>query len=875
MPKQNEITTKFNADITDLKAGITEANRQIKLANAEFKAASSAMDYVADSADGVQKKLDQLGKVYEAQNKILDSYRKQLEIVEKEQGSNSTGAENLRIKIANQQAAVNKTAAEIQNYKGKLTELEKAQEASASEATKQASAYSDLGKKINAQEGELAKLKTQYAGVVIEQGKGSKAASDLAKEIDELSGELADNKKAMQDAEKAADDLDNSLEETKNGADTASGGFTVMKGVLADLVANGIRQAINALGDFIKESIKVGQTFDSSMSEVAAISGATGEDLQMLRDTAKEFGATTVFSASESADALKYMSLAGWSAQESADALGGVLNLAAASGMDLAKASDMVTDYLSAFGLEAKDSARFADLLAYAQANSNTTAEALGEAFKNSAANMNAAGQDVETVTALLAMMANQGLKGSEAGTALTAVMRDMTAKMKEGKIAIGETSVEVMDASGNYRDLTDILTEVENATQGMGDAERATALQATFTADSIKGLNLILNAGTKNAAKFEGELKDSTGTAKDMADIMQDNLGGDMKAFNSQLEGVQIMMYEKFEPELRAGIAALSALLEVVEFVIKHSTEFTAALGAMAAGIAAYVAYTTALKVMEGGWMSLAIAQKAVTAAQWLMNAAMAANPIGLVVAAIAALVAAFVILWNKSDAFRAFWMDLWEAIKMTAEDAWDAISGFFTAAWEGIKATWSAVIGFYEGIWEGIKAVFGGVKDWFTEIFQGAFDAVVKIFGGLIGVIKEPINFLIRGINTFIDGLNAIEIPDWVPGVGGKGIHIKPIQELAEGGVLKKGQVGLLEGSGAEAVVPLENNRGWIAATAEALKQAMTSEGIIGGTGTTGAQVINNYTFTQNNTSPKPLSRLDIYRQTQNQLDFAKGGA
>ena len=594
----------------------------------------------------------------------------------------------------------------------------------------------------------------------------------------------------------------------------------------------------------------------------------------MLRDTAKEFGATTVFSASESADALKYMSLAGWSAQESADALGGVLNLAAASGMDLAKASDMVTDYLSAFGLEAKDSARFADLLAYAQANSNTTAEALGEAFKNSAANMNAAGQDVETVTALLAMMANQGLKGSEAGTALTAVMRDMTKNMKEGKIAIGETSVEVMDASGNYRDLTDILTDVENATNGMGDAERATALQATFTADSIKGLNLILNAGTKNAAKFEGELKDSTGTAKNMADVMQDNLGGDMKAFNSQLEGIQIMLYEKFEPALRAGIAALSQLLEVVEFVIKHSTEFTAALAAMAAGIAAYVAYTTALKVMEGGWLSLAIAQKAVTAAQWLMNAAMAANPIGLVVAAVAALVAAFVILWNKSDAFRAFWTDLWDGIKLTAEDAWAAISGFFTAAWEGIKATWDTVTGFFSEIWEGIKAVFGGVKDWFSDIFQGAFDAVVTIFGGLIGVIKEPINFLIRGINTFIDGLNAIKIPDWVQGIGGKGIHIKKIPELAEGGVLKKGQVGFLEGNGAEAVVPLENNKGWIAATAEALKQAMTSEGIIGGAGATGSQVINNYNFTQNNTSPKPLSRLDIYRQTQNQLEFAKGG-
>ena len=156
----------------------------------------------------------------------------------------------------------------------------------------------------------------------------------------------------------------------------------------------------------------------------------------------------------------------------------------------------MVTDYLSAFGMEADQAAYFADLLASAQASSNTTAEALGEAYKNCAANLNAAGQDVETVTSLLEGMANQGYKGSEAGTALAAIMRDITNAMDDGQIKIGDTSVAVMDAEGNFRDLTDILTEVEAATNGMGDAERAVALSSTFTADSTKGLNLILNEG-------------------------------------------------------------------------------------------------------------------------------------------------------------------------------------------------------------------------------------------------------------------------------------------------------------------------------------------------------------------------------------------
>ena len=316
------------------------------------------------------------------------------------------------------------------------------------------------------------------------------------------------DKTKLNEADKAADEFDKSLDDLGDSAEESSGSFGSMTVAIGNLISQGIQMAIGAIKDFATETINVGKEFDKSMSNVAALSGATGDELQMLRDTAKEFGSTTQFSASQAADALGYMALAGWDANQSADALGGVLDLAAASGMDLAAASDMVTDYMSAFGMEADQSAYFADLLAYAQANANTTAQGLGEAFKNSAANMNAAGQDIETVTSLLSMMANQGLKGSEAGTALTAIMRDMTAKMKDGAIAIGDTTVQVMDAEGNYRDLTDILLDVEAATNGMGDAQKATALSSTFTSDSIKGLNLILNAGVGEAASFEEQLR-------------------------------------------------------------------------------------------------------------------------------------------------------------------------------------------------------------------------------------------------------------------------------------------------------------------------------------------------------------------------------
>lgn len=339
---------------------------------------------------------------------------------------------------------------------------------------------------------------------------------------------------------------------------TAESGISKL-GSVVKTAAVGIGGAMVAIGGY---AIKVGSDFESAMSNVAAISGATGDDLQMLKDTAKEMGATTQFSATEAANALSYMALAGWDANQSASALPGVLNLAAASGMELASASDMVTDYMSAFGMSCEQSGYFADMLAYAQSNANTTAELLGESYKNCAANMAAAGQDVETTTSLLAMMANQGLKGSEAGTALAAVMRDLTAKMSDGAIKIGDTSVAVQDANGNYRDLTDILQDVESATNGMGDAEKAAALSSTFTADSIKGLNLVLNAGVSNAADFENQLRNSAGTAENMANVMNDNLAGAMKSLQSRAETFGNAIYESFSVQLKDAVNAAADAL-------------------------------------------------------------------------------------------------------------------------------------------------------------------------------------------------------------------------------------------------------------------------------------------------------------------------
>ena len=321
---------------------------------------------------------------------------------------------------------------------------------------------------LKSQKTQLSLLEEEYEKTVAVYGENSAAADRVKISINNMKASIAKTETQINSYEQELTDCENGtgrfadeLDDLDDSVENAGDGFTVFKGVLSDLIANVVTWAVSELKDLASEVMEVGSSFEKSMSNVQALSGATEEELQLLSDTAKEFGANTQFSATEAADALSYMALAGWDAKTSTEALGGVLDLAAASGMDLASASDMVTDYMSAFGLEAEQSAYFADLLAYAQSNANTTAEGLGEAFRNCAANMNAAGQDVETTTALLSSMANQGLKGSEAGTALTAVMRDLTSKMEDGAISIGETVVEVQDAEGNFRDLTDILKDV------------------------------------------------------------------------------------------------------------------------------------------------------------------------------------------------------------------------------------------------------------------------------------------------------------------------------------------------------------------------------------------------------------------------------
>ena len=506
--------------------------------------------------------------------------------------------------------------------------------------------------------------------------------------------------------------------------------------------------------------------FQDAMAKVQALSGASGAELKKLEDTAKQMGATTIFSASECADALGYMALAGWDANESAAGLPGVLNLAAASGMELAEASDMVTDYLTAFGLEADQAGRMADVLSYAQAHSNTTTQQLGEAFKNCAVNAHNAGMSLEETTAILGKLADQGLKGSEAGTALNAVIRDMTQKMKDGHIQIGNTKVAVQDANGNFRKMSDIVADVTKATEGMGDAEKTAALQSTFTADSIKAMGILCNTGADDIDKFTKSLENSKGSAQKMSDMMNNTLSGSLKQLGSAWEALQLSLGDTTGP-LSLVIGMFTKFLQALNKLPGPVKQFivTVALIAAAVGptlliigkmITSFLEIKKTIGILKGAFGLLNgsigglitgalgkiggfITGSVIPALSSLWGVLMA-NPIILVIAAIAALVAGFIYLWNNCEGFREFWINLWETVKQAAIDGWNAVVNFFTVS---VPQWFNSVVSWFKQLPSKLKVYFNlavtYARKWLHDMTQKAKETGTKFINGVITFIKQ----------------------------------------------------------------------------------------------------------------------------------------
>lgn len=423
---------------------------------------------------------------------------------------------------------------------------------------------------------EKAEARTARFQQALADAKGEEIEAGAA--IKKYAGYIEEAQNSTDGMASSIDGYGNEIRNVGESAKEGGAGVSVFTGALsANVVTAGLEKAVGVLKEGVEYAVQVGSAFEASQSKVKAISGATADEMAQIEAMSKNLGRTTKFSASEVSEGFSFMALAGYTATQQLSAMPGVVNLAIASETDLAAASDMVTDYLSAFGLGAEYAGEMADMLAYAMSHSNANVEQFGEAWKNSAANMNAAGQSMQTTTAILEALANQGRKGSEAGTTLKAVMRDITSKMQDGAIAIGDTTIRVQDANGNFRDLIDILGDVETATDGMGTAARAAALSAVFTDDSISGVNMALKEGVGNIRGYKDELDSCEGAASDMADTMNDNLQGSFKNLGSAAEGLGNAAFNYIGGPLRGVVdGATDAINDITDVLEPQVTEIT-----------------------------------------------------------------------------------------------------------------------------------------------------------------------------------------------------------------------------------------------------------------------------------------------------------
>ena len=507
-------------------------------------------------------------------------------------------------------------------------------------------------------------------------------------------------------------------------------------------------------------AVKTAADFDSAMSKVAAVSGATGKDLDALRDKAREMGSKTKFSASEAAEAMNYMAMAGWKTEDMLSGIEGVMNLAAASGEDLATTSDIVTDALTAFGLSAKDSGHFADILAAASSNANTNVSMMGETFKYCAPIAGALGFSAEDTAEAIGLMANAGIKGSQAGTALRTIMNNLSGDVKICGSSIGEVTVATTNADGSMRDLSDILADCRTAFEGLTESEKAQAAESLVGKNAMSGFLALMNAGEGDINKLSSAIENCDGCAAGMADTMNNNLEGQLTILKSQLQELAISFGEILMPAIRTIVGWIQKFVDWLNSMDEGTRKVIVTIALVAAAIGPVLIIVGKVISAIGTIMTIIPklagvinAAKGVFAA---FNAVCAANPYVLIIAAIVALVAAFIYLWNNCEEFRQFWIDLWEGIKEIAIAVWEALKEFFTAAWEAIKTTavtvWNAIKDFFTGLWEGIKNIFTTVVNAISTFLTNAWNAIKNTVTTVFNAIKTFFTTIWNGIKSVI---------------------------------------------------------------------------------------------------------------------------
>ena len=551
-------------------------------------------------------------------------------------------------------------------------------------------------------------------------------------------------------------------------------------------------------------AVKTAADFDESMSKVAAVSGATGDDLDALRDKAREMGAKTKFSASEAADAMNYMAMAGWKTGDMLEGIEGIMNLAAASGEDLATTSDIVTDALTAFGLSAQDSGHFADILAAASSNANTNVSMMGETFKYCAPIAGALGFSAEDTAQAIGLMANAGIKGSQAGTALRTIMNNLTGEIKLSGKALGDVTIATTNADGSMRDLSDILADCRGAFSQLSESEQAAAAEALVGKNAMSGFLALMNAGEGDIEKLSSAIdncsdtfvktvdgaiipmsqaleegidwvEEYNGVAEQMAAVMQDNLGGQLTILKSQLQELAISFGEMLMPAIRAILSKIQAFVDKLNGMSESQRKALLTIGLIVAALGPLLVIIGTLiskvgAAMQGfvklatGIKKLGVAVKAGSGIFGKLGAALGgiSAPVLAIIAVIAVLVAAFKHLWDTNEEFRKAITAIWEGIVSKIQafcqgivDRLNALGFDFGSIVDVLKSLWDGLCQFLAPVFEAAFNVVSTVLGTVLDVITGLLDVFIGLFTGNWSQMWEGVKEIFSGIWDGITGL------------------------------------------------------------------------------------------------------------------------
>ena len=545
-------------------------------------------------------------------------------------------------------------------------------------------------------------------------------------------------------------------------------GFSSALNTVGSGLAKGVTLPLLGIGT---AAVKVTSTFDSAMSEVKAISGATGTQFTQLRDKAIEMGAKTKFSATESAEAFKYMAMAGWDTKDMLNSISGVMNLAAASGEDLGTVSDIVTDAMTAFGLaadgttkvlkngynvEVSNAEHFSDVLAEASSRSNTNVSLMGATFKYVAPIAGAMGYSIEDTAVAIGLMANAGIKGEQAGTALRSTITRLVKPTKESGTAMDALGISVTNSDGSMKSLDDVLRQVRSSMSGLTEDQKASYAAMLAGQEGMSGLLAIVNASDEDYQKLSESIQNCTGASQEMADTMQDNLGGAVTLLKSALESAGITIGERLTPYIRELAEWITGLVEKFNSLSDSQQDLIVKIGLILAAIApvmligskvfsllsSIIGIITTVgsalsTVFAFGLNATALSAAGASTGVTMLAGAIGflASPITLVIAAITALVAAFVIAYKKSETFRNFINSLVEDLKT-----------FFT---------------------ETVPQAFEIFKEKISEVFENAKQKIGEFKDKCQEIVQNVIEFFTVTLPQGIEQFATVTIPSFVQNV------------------------------------------------------------------------------------------------------------